>query len=407
MSKDFHDKVDGIEAAKREQQNANQASTAQQRRTGPSKPTKDQLERAIARVDYTLGNRFDNPCPADPLGQYYPSTLTLCTITLYNGFSVTGQSACVEHAEYSLSMGRDLAYADAQRKLWQFFAFLNMEDHRRGGVIDTTALTKDIDETSKTIIDKLQGYVRRHLSATSHGAVSSLMGEIETTVKAWLQELSAKRYYQHRDQAAKLTRPLITSDDVFTAQKRVLEVVDVALAGGPKERCYRLVKTAFSLLWDNAPAWDDKASGTAASGQTGLAGTAFDPNVTSGATKIRATGSVGPAPKPSPLTTLASLRTEIVNHRIAIENGATHEQDQRAHALRASVTAAISDAYGPAEAELFNTVGNLRNLHRTQPPRSAIYDVLVRDIDWLADFITRKADQQASFAAPIRLEVRP
>lgn len=54
-------------------------------------------------------------------------TLTLCTITLDNGFQVTGESACVDPRNYNLEVGQKLARDNAFRKLWPFFGFLLAE----------------------------------------------------------------------------------------------------------------------------------------------------------------------------------------------------------------------------------------------------------------------------------------
>lgn len=54
-------------------------------------------------------------------------TLTLCTIKLDNGFQVTGESACVDPANYNREVGEKLAYDNAFRKLWPFFGFLLAE----------------------------------------------------------------------------------------------------------------------------------------------------------------------------------------------------------------------------------------------------------------------------------------
>lgn len=54
-------------------------------------------------------------------------TLTICNIALDNGYSVRGESACVDPANYKQEIGRKLAYEDAIRKLWPLFGFLLAE----------------------------------------------------------------------------------------------------------------------------------------------------------------------------------------------------------------------------------------------------------------------------------------
>ena len=55
------------------------------------------------------------------------STVTICNITLDNGFSVRGESACVDPANFNEEIGRKIAYDNAFAKLWPMFGFLLAE----------------------------------------------------------------------------------------------------------------------------------------------------------------------------------------------------------------------------------------------------------------------------------------
>lgn len=59
------------------------------------------------------------------------TTTTLCQITLDNGYSVRGESACVSPANFDEAIGRTYAYKNAFRKLWPLFGFLLAEKHFR------------------------------------------------------------------------------------------------------------------------------------------------------------------------------------------------------------------------------------------------------------------------------------
>ena len=50
-------------------------------------------------------------------------TVTLCNITLDNGYSVRGESACVNAANYRQEIGEKIAYDNAFNKLWPLFGF--------------------------------------------------------------------------------------------------------------------------------------------------------------------------------------------------------------------------------------------------------------------------------------------
>jgi hypothetical protein len=49
---------------------------------------------------------------------------TLCILDLENGFSVKGISACVDPAEFDLSLGRKYAFEEAFQKIWPLEGYL-------------------------------------------------------------------------------------------------------------------------------------------------------------------------------------------------------------------------------------------------------------------------------------------
>ncbi|WP_201595340.1 Gp49 family protein [Psychrobacter vallis] len=58
-------------------------------------------------------------------------TLTHCTITLPCGFSVTGESACVDPANYNEELGREIARKKAVNALWPLEGYLLANDRYR------------------------------------------------------------------------------------------------------------------------------------------------------------------------------------------------------------------------------------------------------------------------------------
>lgn len=58
-------------------------------------------------------------------------TVTVCQVVLDNGYTVLGQSACVDPANYNASIGEQLAYDDVIRQLWPLFGFLLAEKRFR------------------------------------------------------------------------------------------------------------------------------------------------------------------------------------------------------------------------------------------------------------------------------------
>lgn len=74
--------------------------------------TKIMIERRITDVSYTV-------LPG--------TTVTICSITLDNGFSVRGESACVDPKNFNKDIGETHAYNAAFDKLWALFGFLIRE----------------------------------------------------------------------------------------------------------------------------------------------------------------------------------------------------------------------------------------------------------------------------------------
>jgi hypothetical protein len=76
------------------------------------KVTKASVEAKIAKVDYLV---------------LPDSTVTLCNITLKNGYSVRGESACVDPRNFNVEIGKGLAYKQAFDRLWPLEGYLLAE----------------------------------------------------------------------------------------------------------------------------------------------------------------------------------------------------------------------------------------------------------------------------------------
>ena len=54
-------------------------------------------------------------------------TLTFCVIVLKNGFTVTGESACVSPENFNAKIGQKIAYGNAREKIWELEGYLLKE----------------------------------------------------------------------------------------------------------------------------------------------------------------------------------------------------------------------------------------------------------------------------------------
>lgn len=49
---------------------------------------------------------------------------TLCILTLENGYTIKGLSACVDASNFNVNVGRQIAYEDALRQIWPLEGYL-------------------------------------------------------------------------------------------------------------------------------------------------------------------------------------------------------------------------------------------------------------------------------------------
>lgn len=52
------------------------------------------------------------------------TTLTVCMLTLVNGYHVTGESAAASPANFDAELGRQVAYRNARNKVWGLEGYL-------------------------------------------------------------------------------------------------------------------------------------------------------------------------------------------------------------------------------------------------------------------------------------------
>lgn len=70
--------------------------------------TPAQVDAEVAAIDFHV---FPN------------TTLTVCALTLKNGFIVTGESAAASLRNFDADIGRDLAFSSARNKIWSYLGF--------------------------------------------------------------------------------------------------------------------------------------------------------------------------------------------------------------------------------------------------------------------------------------------
>ena len=62
------------------------------------------------------------------------SQLTICIVTLLNGYTVTGESACADPKMFNAEIGEKFAFAAAERAIWPLLGYALKEELFKAGV---------------------------------------------------------------------------------------------------------------------------------------------------------------------------------------------------------------------------------------------------------------------------------
>jgi hypothetical protein len=78
---------------------------------------------ADGKTRYVTTEMVENEILASQYQYFIGTTVTVCVITLRNGFTVVGKSACANPDNFEESLGRELAYDDAKQQIFALCAF--------------------------------------------------------------------------------------------------------------------------------------------------------------------------------------------------------------------------------------------------------------------------------------------
>jgi hypothetical protein len=63
------------------------------------------------------------------------TTLTICVLTLNNGYTVMGSSACVDPASFNKAVGEQIAYDNALNEIWALEGYLLKQKRFEAGLV--------------------------------------------------------------------------------------------------------------------------------------------------------------------------------------------------------------------------------------------------------------------------------
>lgn len=131
--------------------------------TLPTKVTKEALIAKIANVIYVIM----------PDGR-----TTICQLTMQNGFTVLGESSCVNAENFNEALGQEFAYEKAVDEAWAFEGYLLAEDRAREARGD---VNQHRDEQEKARRD----FVLQVLDATRANDLDDVVHRIVTWRNAY------------------------------------------------------------------------------------------------------------------------------------------------------------------------------------------------------------------------------
>lgn len=67
---------------------------------------------------------IDNTIVGEQYHVFDGTTLTVCCLTLRNGFTVTGESAAASPKNFDVEIGRKIARQNAREKIWELEGYL-------------------------------------------------------------------------------------------------------------------------------------------------------------------------------------------------------------------------------------------------------------------------------------------
>lgn len=90
--------------------------------------SEQELEQQIAQKGLTAPRLtpqiIDSKIVSEDYHLFPSSTVTVCKLTLENGYSVLGESACASPENFDAEIGRKLARDNARNKIWNLEGYL-------------------------------------------------------------------------------------------------------------------------------------------------------------------------------------------------------------------------------------------------------------------------------------------
>ncbi|AIZ94906.1 hypothetical protein [Pseudomonas phage Pa2] len=122
---------------------------------------------------------------------------TVCQLTLVNGWTVTGQSSCVDPDEFDAEIGKEVARRNAEDEVWKFAGYELMQKLHKQNMGPKERLKLELDEL-KARQESLYSFLRSDAAASVHAYMGSLLVQ-QKDVQNNLIEILEERLQQWQD----------------------------------------------------------------------------------------------------------------------------------------------------------------------------------------------------------------
>lgn len=107
--------------------------------TAPRITAEDVEAHIVAQHFFTAAEGSQASTPQQPVHESL-RLLTFCVLVLRNGFTVTGESACVSPANFDAEIGRKVARQNAVNKVWPLLGYALRDELARPVLTEADAL---------------------------------------------------------------------------------------------------------------------------------------------------------------------------------------------------------------------------------------------------------------------------
>lgn len=112
-----------------------------------------QIQRKGLTAPRVTPQRIDEVIASESFHVFPGSCLTVCCLTLANGFPVTGESACASPENFNAEIGQRVARENAKQKIWALEGYLLKQQLHNDavlGLLRNEQLSRDLTEHARS-----------------------------------------------------------------------------------------------------------------------------------------------------------------------------------------------------------------------------------------------------------------